>query len=322
MNSFDSRYLGGPDDASGPSERRPDPTIPPPVAAAGPIWPTTTHRDPGPARPRRGGRMVVAALAVAVLGGAAGAGGAFFLDRSSTTTTPASSGSTAVRTVASPRGTTTVADVVSKVDAEVVSLTVTGDRESDLGSGVVIRPDGLILTNNHVVAAAENGGTISVTFTDGTTAPATIVSADASEDLALVQARGVSGRSVATFGNSDSLEIGDTVIAIGNELGLPNSVSAGIVSALHRKVSVASDDSSSPFGQGGGTSTTYDDAIQTDAAINQGDSGGALFNTAGQVVGIDSAIATGSDSSTGSVGIGFAIASNDVTAFIAQATHT
>jgi len=257
-----------------------------------------------PPKRHRGRRVAVAAgaLLVAVGGGAAGAAGTAILDHRAAAT-PATV--TPVRTVAQ---TGSIADVVAAVDPEVVSIEVEGSGQADLGSGVVIRSDGTILTNNHVIAAAEQGGRITVTFTDGTTVRASIVAADAAEDLAIVKAQGVSGRAAATFGDSDNVQVGDTVIAIGNELGLSNSVSSGIVSAVHRKVSVG--------GDGGSGGTTYGDAIQTDASINQGDSGGALFDLAGRVVGIDSAIATASDGGSGSVGIGFAIASNDVTSFI------
>jgi putative serine protease PepD len=269
--------------------------------------------------------VVVAGAAAVVLAagsGLAGAAAVTVLDHraSTTTATTAASVSPVANTAAgTDGGTSSIAAVVSAVDKEVVSLTVQGAQETDLGSGMIIRADGLILTNNHVIAAAANGGRITVTFTNGKTATATAVAADASEDLAIVRAAGVSGLPVATFANSDSVQVGDTVIAIGNELGLSNSVSAGIVSALHRTVHVASDDSgsgNSPFGSRATASTTYKDAIQTDASINEGDSGGALFNMAGQVIGIDSAIATASDTSSGSVGIGFAIASNDVVAFV------
>jgi putative serine protease PepD len=252
--------------------------------------------------------VVTAALALAS-SGAVGAATASWLDRG--TTTAAVTTGTPVTTVANG-GTTTITAVVRAVDAQVVSLDVKGARVEDLGSGVLVRSDGLILTNNHVIAAAQRGGSITVTFTDGTTAPATVVAADAGRDLALVQASSVSGRPVVTFAKSAGMRVGDTVIAIGNELGLSNSVSAGIVSALHRQVTVAAD-------QTGAAGTTYPDAIQTDASINQGDSGGALFNLAGQLVGINTAIATASSDSTGSVGVGFAITSDDAAAFVAKA---
>jgi len=277
---------------------------------------------PPPAHARRtrgsGRRLAVAGIAAIVLatgGGFAGAAGMHAFDHTSTSSAAAA---TSVQTVA---GAKSIADVVSAVDQEVVSITVRGQQQADEGSGVVVRSDGLILTNNHVIAAATGGGSVQVTFTNGKTVSATIVKADPQEDLALIQAQGVSGLKAATFGDSDNLQIGDTVIAIGNELGLSNSVSAGIVSALHRQVTVG--------GEGGGSQsvaqssgTTYGDAIQTDASTNQGDSGGALFNMAGQVVGINSAIATGSSGSTGSVGIGFAISSNDVQKFISSAASS
>jgi putative serine protease PepD len=274
------------------------------------------------ARGRKRGRRVLAgalaAFAIAAAGGVAGAAMIRISDRTSSSGTLNGSGATPVQTVVNSSN-TSIANLVKAVDPVVVSLTVTGANQTDEGSGIVLRSNGVILTNNHVISAAENGGTVSVTFTDGKTASATIVAADASEDLAIVKAAGVSGLTTATLANSDSVRVGDSVVAIGNELGLSNSVSSGIVSALHRKVSVASDNNTPMPGFGrnsGGASTTYPNAIQTDASINQGDSGGALFNMQGQVIGIDSAIATASDGSAGSVGVGFAIAINDAGAFI------
>ncbi len=281
--------------------------------AAMPSPPAHARRTRGSAR--RLALAGVAAIVLAAGGGFAGAAGMHAFDHTSTANAAAA---TSVQTVA---GAKSIADVVSAVDQEVVSITVRGQMQADEGSGVVVRSDGLILTNNHVIAAATDGGSVQVTFTNGKTVSATIVKTDPQEDLALIQAQGVSGLKAATFGDSDNLQIGDTVIAIGNELGLSNSVSAGIVSALHRQVTVG--------GEGGGgqsvaqsSGTTYGDAIQTDASTNQGDSGGALFNMAGQVVGINSAIATGSSGSTGSVGIGFAISSNDAQKFIGSAVSS
>ena len=296
---------------------RPAAILPPNAVAP---LPHPDERVPHPAaqRPqrRRVRRIVVAGVAAVVLaagGGIAGAAGMHALDHGYAATNATGA---PVQSVANA---TSIADVVAAVDQEVVSITVRGQQVADEGSGVVVSSDGLILTNSHVIAAAQSGGTIQVTFTSGKTVNASIVKADANEDLALIQASGVSGLRAATFGNSDNLQIGDTVIAIGNELGLSNSVSAGIVSALHRQVSVGGDNSG---GRAAQTGTTYNDAIQTDASTNQGDSGGALFNVAGQVVGINSAIATASDGGTGSVGIGFAISSNTAAKFIASAAHT
>jgi putative serine protease PepD len=292
----------------------------PPAAMASGGGAGATMAAPAHAR-RTGGsgrRLAMAGVAAIVLaagGGFAGAAGMHAFNHTSASSVTAA---TSVQTVA---GANSIANVVSAVDQEVVSITVRGQQQADEGSGVVVSSDGLILTNNHVIAAAAGGGSVQVTFTNGKTVSATIVKADPQEDLALVQAQGVSGLKAATFGDSNNLQIGDTVIAIGNELGLSNSVSAGIVSALHRQVTVG--------GEGGGSqsvtqssATTYGDAIQTDASTNQGDSGGALFNMAGQVVGINSAIATGSSGSTGSVGIGFAISSNDAQKFVGSAVSS
>ncbi|HEY1488863.1 MAG TPA: trypsin-like peptidase domain-containing protein [Micromonosporaceae bacterium] len=285
---------------------------------------TVTTAEPT-VRSKRGRRVVIAALAalaIAAAGGAAGAAAVGLSDHGNTASTANTSAATPVQTVVNSSN-TSVANLVKAVDPEVVSLTVTSGNSEDEGSGIVLKSNGVILTNNHVISAAENGGTIQVAFTDGTSAPATIVAADASEDLAIVKAGGVSGLATATLADSGSVKVGDTVVAIGNELGLSNSVSAGIVSALHRKVSVAAEDNTplpgfgQDSGQDGSSGTTYPNAIQTDASINEGDSGGALFNMQGQVIGIDSAIATGSGGSSGSVGVGFAIAINDAKAFIA-----
>jgi putative serine protease PepD len=198
------------------------------------------------------------------------------------------------------------------VQPSVVSITVTASGGTDEGSGVLMRSDGTILTNNHVISAAASGGDIKVTFSDGDTANAKIVGRDASTDLAVIRTAGVSGRTPATFGDSDSVHVGDTVLAIGSPLGLEGSVSAGIISALHRPVDVGSDQQQDPFGQQGqqGTpSTVLNDAIQTDAPINPGNSGGPLVDAQGRVIGINSAIASLSSGTgqSGNIGVGFAI---------------
>lgn len=275
------------------------------------------HPAVRPACIRRAVAAVAAGLVFVAGGGAAGATAIYLVDHRSASSRGTTTG-TPVRTVVAATN-TSVATVVAAVDPVVVSLTVTGAREADEGSGIVLTADGLILTNNHVVSAADSGGSVAVTFSDGTTANATVVAADTSHDLAIVKAGGVSGRATATLGDSGSLQVGDSVVAIGNELGLANSASAGIVSALHRTVSVAADTNTPMTGERS-SGTTYADAIQTDAAINEGDSGGALFNLHGQVIGINSAIATASADSSGSVGIGFAIAIDDAKSFIAAHT--
>jgi putative serine protease PepD len=195
-----------------------------------------------------------------------------------------------------------LAAIAAKVQPQVVVID-TGNAE---GSGVIITSDGYIVTNNHVVATG-NGSTVNVTFNSGKKVTANIVGTDPKTDLAVVKAD-VSGLTPATWGNSDNVNVGDTVLAVGSPLGLQGSVTAGIVSALHRTIQVGGEQSS-PF-QAPSATTTLGDAIQTDAPINPGNSGGALVNTAGQVIGINAAIATGGSGSSGNIGVGFAISSN------------
>jgi putative serine protease PepD len=197
----------------------------------------------------------------------------------------------------------------------VVSISFQAGQLAGSGSGIVISSDGQILTNNHVVASVADGGELSVTFSDGSTADAEIVGRDPATDLAVIKAQDVSGLTPATFGNSDDLHVGDTVLAIGSPLGLDGSVSAGIVSALNRSITLQGESSGqqSPFGgsqQSSPGDTAVISAIQTDAAINPGNSGGALINADGEVVGINTAIASlaqGTTSEGGNIGVGFAI---------------
>ncbi|HQT45743.1 MAG: hypothetical protein B7X08_01260 [Acidocella sp. 20-63-7] len=156
-----------------------------------------------------------------------------------------------------------------------------------LGSGFVIDAKGDILTNNHVIDGAT---TITVTFQDGTILPATVIGRDPTADIAVLKVDAGHPLAFVTFGDSGKLRVGDWVMAIGNPYGLPGSTSSGIVSALDRNIN----------------ENTFDDFIQTDAAINRGNSGGPLFNMQGEVIGVDSAIYSPSG---GSVGIGFAIPS-------------
>jgi putative serine protease PepD len=195
-----------------------------------------------------------------------------------------------------------LARTAAAVAPSVVSITVSTGNSTAEGSGVILRSDGTILTNNHVVAS---GGAMEVTFADGTSAAATLVGRDTGTDLAVIRAQGRSGLTPARFGSSAALSVGDTVLAVGSPLGLAGTVTAGIVSALHRSVDVGGEDPAS-----GQSAETLNDAIQTDAAINPGNSGGALVDASGAVVGINSAIATLSASASGqsgSIGVGFAI---------------
>lgn len=188
-----------------------------------------------------------------------------------------------------------LAKVAAAVQPSIVSLAVRGAGGAGSGSGVLLRSDGTILTNNHVIQPAAEGGSLKVSFADGKTADAEVLGRDPASDLAVVKARNVTGLKPVTLGSSDDVHVGDTVLAVGSPLGLEGSVSAGIISALHRPVNVGS--------------TTLSDAIQTDAPINPGNSGGGLFDSNGRLIGINSAIATlgAAGGQGGNIGLGFAI---------------
>jgi len=190
-----------------------------------------------------------------------------------------------------------LADIAAAVSPSVVSITT----ESGEGSGVVMSADGYIITNNHVVATAQ-GRTVTVLFTDGSRASATVVGTDSRYDLAVIKAD-KTGLTAAKFGKSADVRVGDTVLAIGSPLGLEGSVTEGIISAEDRTIRV----------QG----SSMSGLLQTDAPINPGNSGGALVNTKGEVIGINSSIAT-NGSSEGNIGIGFAIPSDRATSVAQQ----
>ncbi len=197
-----------------------------------------------------------------------------------------------------------VADIAQRVLPSVVSISAQSSNGGGTGTGFVIDSTGYILTNNHVISdAAVDGGEIEVQLNDGTTLQASIVGRDSSYDLAVLKVNRT-GLTALTFGNSDDVAVGDSVIAIGSPLGLSGTVTLGIVSAKDRAVTAGESQGDSSF----------INAIQTDAAINPGNSGGPLVNSAGAVIGVNSAIATLGSSSlssqTGSIGLGFAIPIN------------
>lgn len=270
----------------------------PPYTPAAPV--------PQPKRKRRAGRLVAAATGIVLLAGASAAGGAAIYSamNDDTTTTTTSTGTVLDKPVSSSAKTSDVSAVAEAVLPVTVKINVTGGGESGTGTGFVISEDGNILTNNHVVEAAADGGTITVAFNDGTNAKATIVGRDVATDVAVIKAQGVKDLPTATLGDSKQVKVGQPVVAIGSPFGLASTVTTGIVSALNRPVSPG--DGSG--GQSDGPTTTFP-AIQTDAAINPGNSGGPLVDLEGHVIGINSAINTGG-SGNGSVGLGFAIPIN------------
>lgn len=250
-------------------------------------------------RGMRGGAVVALAAASALVAGllggligyaASGAGSdrdaGFSLIQSSTGT--------------AKRPPNSVAGVAADVLPTVVSITARGSGQGATGSGFVLRDDGYILTNNHVVAGAAESGDVVVSFIDGSEAKARIVGRTAVYDLAVLKVD-VQSLPTVELGNSSSLVVGDPVIAVGSPLGLSGTVTTGIVSALDRPVTA---------GDASGD-VSFISAIQTDAAINPGNSGGPLVDARGRVVGVNSSIATLSAGRlAGNIGLGFAIPIN------------
>lgn len=283
--------------------------VQPGPGAAGPGAPTTAFppqyaaggADPsapgdGGSGGRRSGRGLLAAglvSAMLVAGGLGGWIGATVADGNGGTSLSAPINAEQPEAKA-PDG--TVEAVADKVLPSVVSIDVTGRQAAGEGSGVILSADGLIITNNHVVAMAENGGQITVRLHDGTRAPARIVGTDPATDIAVIRVETNQPLTPITLGTSSTLDEGQAVAAVGSPLGLSGTVTTGIVSALDR-----------PVRAGGAQSdqSTVIDAVQTDAAVNPGNSGGALVNMNGELVGINSAIA--STGGSGSIGLGFAI---------------
>ena len=193
-----------------------------------------------------------------------------------------------------------IAALAARVIPAVVSISVTGSSGSGTGSGFFLDSNGYILTNNHVVEAAATRGTITVELSDGKKYGAKLMGRDNSYDLAVLKID-VTSAPTLQLGNSDLVQVGDSVIAIGSPLGLSGTVTSGIISSKNRAVTT---------GSGSGESS-FINALQTDAAINPGNSGGPLIDITGAVVGVNSAIATlGYGNSPGSIGLGFAIPIN------------
>jgi len=256
---------------------------------------------PQPKAPSRVGRVVVAVVAAAAIAlGAGGVGGFVGYALHGGSSPVQNTSASAPKNAAPVIDRSSLAGIARGMQPAVVSIkTSVGE-----GSGVVISADGYIVTNNHVVADA-TGNAVEVTFNSGRILPAKIVGTDPKTDLAVVKTD-TTGLTFASFGDSDAVQVGDTVLAIGSPLGLQGSVTAGIVSALHRTITVGGEQQSQ-F-QAPSATTTIGDAIQTDAPINPGNSGGALVDTNGKVIGINSAIAT--QGSSGNIGVGFAISAN------------
>ena len=292
----DSAAPAGPDGPTGRGE--PVPTTPP-------VPPTPPGRFPV----RR--TVALAAFVAAVVGAGVGVGSYAALDH------PAKSPSIIVTTGPAP-GTSdsagTVAEAAAVIAPSVVTINVAGSAGAGTGSGVIIRSDGYVLTNDHVVtldaASPASGNQITVTLSDGSALSASVIGTDVADDLAVVKLTGRTALSAATFAKSSQLRVGQQVVAVGAPLGLSNTVTSGIVSALDRPV------------QAGTSGESIFNAIQTDAAINPGNSGGPLVDLAGHVVGINSAIAATGNGSSGNIGIGFAVPADQATRMAAQLIAT
>ncbi|MFD7261874.1 S1C family serine protease [Streptomyces sp. NPDC059874] len=279
--------------------------------------------SPAPRAKRPVALLAAVALAAAVVGG----GTAAAVQQLMGTQNTAGGGVNGTNVSQSNNG--TVSGVAEQVSPSVVRIDTRTASGQGTGSGIVVTSDGEIVTNNHVVNGASE---IEVTMSDGKKYKAKIVGTDPDKDLALIKLQGASGLKAATFGNSDNVKVGDEVVAIGSPDRLTGTVTSGIVSALNREVTVDKSEQRQspqqgtdgwPFSFGGkqfngktGSDTATYKAIQTDASLNPGNSGGALVSLNGEIVGMPSAIYSPSNGSStaGSVGLGFAIPVNTIKA--------
>ncbi|MCD1267555.1 PDZ domain-containing protein [Microbacterium sp. MEC084] len=286
------------------------------------------------------GRVAALLVAAALVGGAAGLGGSYAGDAlwGSDGAPGAASGPSNI-TVNNPGSVNEATAVATEVLPSVVTIEVAGGSESGSGSGVVLSEDGYVVTNTHVVTlgGATGDAQIRVTASDGRIYEAEIVGTDPTYDLAVIKLADAQGLTPIEFADSAKLNVGDMTVAVGAPLGLSNTVTTGIVSALNRSIEIASaatpeqgdeaeetpeQEQESPWffdipGQeypGQARESISIAVIQTDAAINPGNSGGALVDSQGRLIGVNVAIATASGSSgeSGSIGVGFAIPSNVV----------
>ena len=248
--------------------------------------------------------IVISLVFGGTAGGALGYLAADFSNGVSTTTSQVSETS---NPVAITPATETVSQIVQNVKPSVVSIKAEGNSGSGTGSGFIYREDGYIVTNNHVAAPAINGGKLTVYLEDKTSFVAKLVGRNASYDLAVLKID-ATGLKPVKMGDSNAINVGDLTVAFGSPLGLTGTVTSGIVSAINRPVTA-----------GGADDQSFISAIQTDAAINPGNSGGPLVNGQGEVIGVNSAIATlGSGIQSGSIGLGFAIPANQAQRIITE----
>ncbi|MFF3347233.1 S1C family serine protease [Streptomyces sp. NPDC002779] len=301
------------------------PEWPPP-----PAYQPTTRTEDTPRRKRARGPLALLA-AVALVAAAVGGGSAYAVQELTGSDTVAAGTTTTSVVPAAKKG--DIAAIAEAVSPSIVEISATSNSGESTGSGVIITSDGEIITNNHVISGASS---IKVTTSDGKEYSAEVVGTDSGKDLALIKLADASGLQAASLGDSDGVQVGDTVVAIGSPEGLTGTVTSGIVSALDRDVTVSTGEGRQQQQQGGGgwpfefggqefngdtgSSTTTYKALQTDASLNPGNSGGALIDMNGDIIGINSAMYSSASASSdaGSVGLGFAIPVNTVKSDLAK----
>ncbi|AMW11342.1 protease [Streptomyces qaidamensis] len=314
-------------------------------APVNPEWPPPPAYAPAhaPHQKKRARGPFALIAAVAIVAAAIGGGTAYGIQELTGNDTVASSSTSTNVVPSSQKG--TVAGVAKAVSPSIVEISADSNAGSSTGSGVIITSNGEIVTNNHVVSGASQ---IKATTSDGKSYTAKVVGTDSKKDLALIKLENASGLKAATLGDSAGIQVGDQVVAIGSPEGLSGTVTSGIISALDRDVTVPTEQGQGqgqgqqqwgqgqgqgdqwPFEFGGrqfngdtGSDTTTYKALQTDASLNPGNSGGALIDMNGNIIGINSAMYSptsqaSSSSDAGSVGLGFAIPIDTVKADLAK----
>ena len=277
-------------------------------ASQPPWYPPEPKTSPPPRkRPGRAGAMLLLTFMLAIIFGVGlFAGWEFTSSSKSSTSTTSKAAATASAASTTTSGTITLETLqeaaIAKIEPAVVEIKVTTAQGQQIGSGVIIDAQGDIVTNNHVVSGEQ---TIEVVLANGSTEQAQLVGTAAADDLAVVRIQPFAHMTVAQIGDSSRLIVGQEVLAIGNPLGITETATQGIVSALNKSVTES-------------TGTTISNAIQTDAAVNPGNSGGALVNLQGQLIGIPTLTAVNTESNTAANGVSFAIPSNLVETVLQQ----
>ena len=277
-------------------------------ASQPPRYPPEPETSPPPRkRPGRTGAMLLLTFMLAIIFGVGlFAGWEFTSSSKSSTSTTSKAAAAASAASTTTSGTTTLETLqeaaIAKIEPAVVEIKVTTAQGQQIGSGVIIDTKGDIVTNNHVVSGEQ---TIEVVLANGSTEQAQLVGTAAADDLAVVRIQPFAHMTVAQIGDSSRLIVGQEVLAIGNPLGITETATQGIVSALNKSVTES-------------TGTTISNAIQTDAAVNPGNSGGALVNLQGQLIGIPTLTAVNTESNTAANGVSFAIPSKLVETVLHQ----